>query len=325
MNVLVTGATGFIGSHLVDRLLETGAHVRALVRPAADASRLNGLGVEVVRGDVSRVNDVERAVAGRELVYHLAKAPSGSPWSILERVNVTGAANVVRSAARAGVARVVHCSSTAVYGHCPGAALLVSEHTMEEPDTPYAWSKALGEKAAQSHIGRVSLVIARITSVLGPRCFRWLSVFRSVASRRFRLIGRGDGRHHLADVSDVVGGLLLCANSPAADGRTYIIAGNEAITLRNLVQLITEELNVCGPSARALPSVPFRGYLRLNQVAWEVAGTSLPRAGSIAFLLSDRVLDISRARQELGFEPRVDLRGTIQRTAGWYRTEGYLP
>src|SRR5690349_9628127 len=132
MNVLVTGATGFIGSHLVDRLLETGADVRALVRPAADASRLNGLGVEVVRGDVSRVNDVERAVAGRELVYHLAKAPSGSPWSILERVNVTGAANVVRSAARAGVARVVHCSSTAVYGHCPGASLLVSEDTMEE-------------------------------------------------------------------------------------------------------------------------------------------------------------------------------------------------
>jgi nucleoside-diphosphate-sugar epimerase len=324
VNVLVTGATGFIGSQLVPRLLTRGDNVRVLVRTGTDASGL-GAGVEVVRGDLADAPAVERAVEGCQVVYHLAKAPGGSSKKALEQVNVIGTTHVARAASRASIDRLVHCSSTAVYGHQPNKGLPLSEDAAIRPDSPYARSKALAEQAVWSYAERLPVVVARITSVLGPRARGWLSLFRSVRSGRFRLIGGGNGYHHPADVSDVVEGLVLCADSQLAQGRTYVLGGPESIPLHTMVQLIREELNVDGPSPRSLPASVFRCYLRLNQLAELVAGIRLPRTDSIAFLLSDRMLDISRARRELGYAPQVGIRQAIHRTAQWYNAEGFLP
>lgn len=323
MNVLVTGATGFIGSHLVSRLLTRGDNVRVLVRTGTDASEL-GAGVEVVRGDVTDAAAVARAVEGRQVVYHLAKAPGGSSKKALEQVNVIGTSHVARAAARANVERLVHCSSTAVYGHQPNKGPPLSEDAAIRPDSPYARSKALAEEAVWSYAERLPVVVARITSVLGPRARGWLSLFRSVRSGRFRLIGTGNGYHHPADVSDVVEGLVLCANTQVARGRTYVLAGPESTSLRAMIQLIREGLSVDGPSPRALPASVFRCYLALNQLV-DMAGITLPRTDSIAFLLSDRILDISRARRELGYAPQVGIRQAIHRTVQWCYAEGFLP
>jgi nucleoside-diphosphate-sugar epimerase len=126
-------------------------------------------------------------------------------------------------------------------------------------------------------------------------------------------------------VSDIVEGLLLCGTVKGVEGRTYILAGNEPILLRDLIRLIAEELGVSGRLPRTLPAGPFRLYLLLNDVVRAVAGTSLPRAHGVSFLLSDRILNISRARQELGYAPRVSMPQAICRTVQWYQTEGYLP
>src|SRR6476620_11421307 len=119
MNVLVTGATGFIGSHLLSRLLPSQHRVRVVVRPGTDAAGLAGLGVEIVRGDISDPRVLADAVSDCGVIYHLAKAPSSSSRSTMHRVNVEATAALARAAQRAGIARLVHASTAAVYGSAP--------------------------------------------------------------------------------------------------------------------------------------------------------------------------------------------------------------
>jgi nucleoside-diphosphate-sugar epimerase len=325
-SVFVTGATGFIGSQLVARLLADGHRVRALVRKETAATALRAVGVEAVLGDVRDAPSVAQAAAGQELVYHLAKAASNAHPALMRAVNTEGTANVVSAAARAGARRLVHCSTAAVYGRVRTEPA-VHEDVQLRPDSPYAKSKAMAEALLRSNDFAASLpvTVARITHVLGPLALGSQPLFRAVASRRFRLIGRGDNHYHAADVADVVDGLLLCGTSDRAAGRVYNLAGSEPIRLRELTHLIAEELGVTGRVAASLPTAPFRLYRRLNALTERLADLSLPRADAIGFLLSDRILDISRARDELGYAPRISIRETIRRTAEGFRRSGPLP
>ena len=326
MNILVTGATGFIGSHLVARLHAAGDSVRALVRKEPDASHLHMLGIEVVIGDVRDPAAVARATVGREVVYHLAKAVSRAPSAVLRSVNIEGTANVARAAIRAGVGRLVHCSTAAVYGRVRTEPA-VHEDMPLAPDSPYSHSKALAEQLVRAKDIRdaLAVIVARITHVMGPRADSSLPLFQAIAGRRFRSIGGGENHHHPADVSDIVEGLLRCGTVAGAEGRTYNLAGNQPIRLREMIRLIAAELEVGGPLPARLPAAPFRAYKRLNDMAVRITGSGLPRADGIAFLISDRILDISRARAELGYAPSVSVVETIHRTAEWYRQDGSLP
>ena len=317
MSVLVTGATGFIGPHLVERLVGAGERVAALVRPDTDASRVLALGVEVIRGDVRDPLAVRRAVAGRRIVYHLARSLRGSGPRVLTTVNGEGTANIARAAAAGGVERIVHAGSVSVYGHVvPGVVL--TEDSPLHPDSAYGHSKLFGERALLGE-GSAPAVIARISAVLGPGARAWRVTFGSIEARRFRMIGDGDNRLHLVDVADVVDGLVLCGATPGIEGRIYNLGGPEPIRMRDMVRLIAREVGVEGAGPRALPAAPFRLYHRLSDVASRIAGMDFPRAAGVAFLLTDRVLDISRARRELGYAPRVGPSEAIRRTAEWLR------
>ncbi|MDP9177249.1 MAG: NAD(P)-dependent oxidoreductase [Gemmatimonadota bacterium] len=322
--MLVTGATGFIGSHLIDRLLERGDEVTAFARPTADSSYLAAKGVQVITGDVRSQREVGNAVGGSEIVYHLARAKGHGARSMAEvqAVNIDGTSNIARAATRAGAERIVYASSAAVYGSRPGPEA-VGENSILNPDSAYSRSKAEAEAALREH-AQVAFVIARITAVLGPGCRSWMPIFRSVAARRLRLIGQGKTRHHPADVADIVDGLILCGTMPLTSGRTYNLAGPEAITIADMVRAIAAALHAEVDLPRFIPAGPIELYLWLNRIAGRVAGVKLPRVDSIAFLTSDRVLDISRARTELGYVPRITVSQAITRTAERGRSEGLL-
>jgi len=323
LKVLVTGATGFIGSLLIDRLLESGDEVTAFARPTADASPLERKGVRVITGDVRDEREVESAVNGSKIVYHLARAKGHGtrPMSEVKAVNIDGTSNVARAATRAGVQRIVYASSVAVYGSRP-KQMPVSEDDALNPDSPYARSKAEAEAALREH-ARVPFVIARITSVLGPGCLSWLPIFQSVAAGKLRLVGSGTNRHHPADVSDIVDGLILCG-TVGASGKAYNLAGPEPITISDLRRAIASEVHSGVTSPRSVPAAPIELYLWVNRVAERLVGVKLPRVESIVFLTSDRVLDISRARTELRYNPRIGVRKAITRTADWGRSKGLL-
>ncbi len=326
MLIAMTGATGFIGSHLVDRLLADGHDLITLVRNETDPSPLETRGVRVVRGDVRDPVAVERALAGATLVYHLARVKGhvAQPMSEVHAVNVDGAANVARAAVRAGVERLVHCSSAAVYGRRERPRALAEDAPLDA-DSQYARSKMLAEEVVRANAGtHLPVTVARITTTLGPRCSSWLRFFRSIASRRLRVIGSGGNWHHPGDVSDIVDGLVRCGQCSGAEGRTYNLAGMTPLRMRELMQLTAHALGVGNGRQNRLPAFPFDAYLTLNDLTERALHIRLPRVESLVFLMGSRVLDISRARVELGYEPKVSAGDAICRTADWYRSEGLL-
>ena len=325
MNVLVTGATGFIGRHLVERLSQEGYRLRALVRPETDAPWLNALGVEVVRGDVRDYPAVERAAANCQLIYHLAARTSNGNPSVKDTypTNVEGTANVARVALQAGISRFVLASTTGIYGAIKNRA--IDERTPVKPYSAYTTSKVEAERLVLSLHARHALpvVITRISSVFGPGNKSWLGLFQAIVAGRFRLIGSGDNYRHPGEVSDIVEGLFLCGTVSGVEGRTYILTGNEPIHLRSMIRLIQDELRA--PALRrALPATPLRLYKLFNQAVRAFGGEQLPRFDRVRFFLTDEIFNQSRARDELGYAPKVSLKEAIHRTAEWYRGQGYL-
>ena len=326
MRVLVTGATGFTGGHLARRLAQDGHQVTALVRDAARAYELEREGIRLSTGDVRRPDDVSRAAEGAAVVYHIAAVyrQAGLPADEYRAVNALAVATVVEAAARAGVRRVVHCSTVGVHGDVERPP--ANEDAPLRPGDVYQRTKLEGEAAGRDAATRagIELVIARPTGIYGPGDRRLLKLFRGVARGRFVVLGRGDIYYHLTYIDDLVSGFVLCGASPAAAGRTYILAGGEFTTLNELTALIAEEAGVSRPRLHA-PVWPFWLAGAVCEAICYPFGAEPPlHRRRVDFFTKSRAFDISRARRELGYEPRVGLREGIRRTLGWYRDAGWL-
>lgn len=326
MRVLVTGATGFTGGHLALALASRGHDVRALVRDEDAARDLSAAGVTLTGGDLRNHEAVSRAVEGCDVVYHIAAIyrQAGLAPSAYAEVNAQAVGTVIEAAAAAGVRRVVHCSTVGVHGdieHPPAG-----EDAPLQPGDIYQATKLDGERIARDTGARagIEVTIARPTGIYGPGDRRLLKLFRGVARRRFVILGSGEIFYHLTYIDDLVEGFRLCAETPGAAGRTYILAGGEVTTLNELVRLIAEEAQVAPPRLH-LPVWPFW----VAGAACEAVCTPLRVEPPIYrrrvdFFTKSRAFDISRARAELGYAPRVSLRGGIRRSLAWYREQGWI-
>lgn len=326
MKVLVTGATGFIGRHLIERLTHENHLIRALVLPEEDMSAVEPVSMDIVRGDVCDYQAVERAAVNCQLIFHLAAKTeaSGSSRKALEAVNIQGTANVARAALHVGADRLVFCSSGALYGRAIRNRS-INEETIPTPDSVYGKSKFLAERILLAHHKQDGLpvVLARISAVFGPGAISWLNLFQTIASGRFRLIGAGHNHHHVADVLDVVEGLALCGSVKGIEGRTYIIAGSESVQLRDLIKTIGEEVGLIR-SPMNIPAGPFRLYEIASSHVYAWTSYRLPRADRIDLYLGDRAFDLYRSRQELGYTPKVSTREAVHRTTEWFKAHGYI-
>jgi nucleoside-diphosphate-sugar epimerase len=332
--VLVTGGTGFLGGRLARRLRGRGLEVRVLVRdrhgsssaPAA-AQELDRIGAELAQGDVLDPGSLRTSMEGVSAVYHLAGrlfAP-GVPPSEYERLHVEGTGNVIRAAAEArSVRRVVHCSTTGVLG--PTGLRPVAEEAPANPSNAYERSKAEGERVAVELASRagLSLAVARPGLVYGPGDLHLLGWFRAIAKRYYRVVGRGDNLLHPIYVDDVLDGFELCRETPGADGRAYNLVGERALPIRDLAAAIALALD------RPLPRwhLP-AGIAKCVAAALEaipgLPPEHLPLTRSrVAFMTESRAYCGCRARDELGFRPKVSLPEGLARTVAWYRSEGLL-
>jgi nucleoside-diphosphate-sugar epimerase len=325
VRVLVTGATGFTGGHLAHALAARGHEVRALVRDPARATTLNGIAA-LVAGDLSRPETLPAAVEGIEIVFNVAALyrQAGLPASAYQRANALGPARLVEAAAAAGVRRVVQCSTVGVHGDI--------EHPPADEDAPlrpgdvYQETKLEGERLAREAAAQagIELAVARPTGIYGPGDRRLLKLFRGVARRRFVMLGRGAIYYHLTYVSDVVEGLRLCGEVPAAAGRTFIIAGPEVTTLAELVERIARQAGVPPPRWR-VPVWPVWVAGALCEALCRPLGVEPPLyRRRVDFFTKSRSFRIDRARATLGFVPAVGLDEGIARTLAWYREHGWL-
>jgi nucleoside-diphosphate-sugar epimerase len=326
VRALVTGATGFTGGHLARRLVAAGHTVRALVRDAKRARDLDAAGVVLVRGGLEDAAALAAAVRDVDVVFHVAALyrQAGLPDARYRAVNATAVQSLIEAAAAAGVGRVVHCSTVGVHGdveHPPA-----DEDAGLRPGDVYQVTKLEGERLARETGTRtgVEVVIVRPTGIYGPGDVRLLKLFRGVARRRFPILGDGRIYYHLTYIDDLVDGFLLCATTPAAAGRTYILAGGDVTTLNELVRLIAEVAGVRPPTLH-LPVWPFWTAGAICEALCVPLGIEPPiHRRRVDFFTKSRAFDITRARRELGYAPQVTLRAGIDRTLAWYRAAGWL-
>lgn len=330
MTVLVTGATGFTGGHLAQHLRNCGDLVRALVRPSSrarfDASPLPGKGIVAFEGDLGDPASLQRAVDGVDVVYHIAATyrEAGQPDAAYRTINVDGTKHLLEASMAAGVRRVVHCSTGGVHGHI--AHPPANEDAPFNPGDVYQDTKLEAEQLARRFGDQCGLdvVVARPIGIYGPGDRRFLTMFRGLARGRFPMIGNGQAFYHLTFIDDLVEGFRLCGTVPGAKGRTYLLAGPRYTTLEQLVGMVAKELQVAPPRVH-LPVWPFwtAGLLcELICVPLRIEPPIYRRR--VDFYTKSRAFDNSRARQQLGFTPKVDLEEGIKRTADWYRNEGLL-
>jgi dihydroflavonol-4-reductase len=326
LRVLVTGATGFTGGHLARALVSRGHQVSAMVRNPAAARHLADAGIAVRAGDLADPSSLPSAVAGMDIVYNIAALyrQAGLPDSVYRQVNAIGVGQLIDAASAAGVRRVVHCSTVGVHGDIERPP--ASEDAPLRPGDIYQASKVEGEAIARDAAARTGMevVIARPSGIYGPGDRRLLKLFRGVARRRFVILGDGDIFYHLTYIDDLVEGFRLCGEAPSAAGRTYILGGGETPTLNELAALIAHDAGVPPPSWH-LPVWPVWLAGAACEALCAPFGIEPPLyRRRVDFFTKSRAFDISRAREELGYAPRVSLSDGIHRTLKWYREHQWM-
>lgn len=323
--VLVTGATGFLGGALTRRLIAEGARVRALARSASKAQALEMMGVEVILGDITDADAARRAAHGCAIVFHAAAALSGT-YEEQYPANVTGSGIMLRAAAEAGAARFIHISTLAVYS--PAYTGLVDETKAAIPgQDPYGNTKAAGEGAVRAASEETGLpyVIVRPGSIYGSGAGLWTgALFRLATAPVTPFIGDGRARAPYIYIDDVVEMLILTGEHPAAANQTFNCVSDPSPVWRDI---LTAYARVAGRAPNWL-SLPKGLGLALSGVLMLTAPrASLQRDAPdyLHFITKpDKQFSMAKARALLGWEPRVDLETGVAACAGYLRAKGLL-
>jgi 2-alkyl-3-oxoalkanoate reductase len=324
-DVLITGGNGFVGRHLVEALQARGDRVRVLALPEEDTAWLQERGVAVHRGDIRDPATLTAPMRDAEGVLHLAAMMD--VWRPLEdyrAVNVTGTANVCNAALRAGVGRLVHMSSSSVYGVVRGGPVTEEFPLRPFPD-PYPVTKAEGDALVQRLIAvGLPAVIVRPDQIFGPgdRLHFGRLADRLRAGRGI-VVGSGANTLPLLYVSDAVRGLLLALDHESAVGQAYNITNDRPLTQEGFYRAIAEDVGGRAPRVHvplAILDLAARIAERTATMSRSPHRPPVTRLG-VSFLGTNARFSIGKARRALGYGPRVDLREGIRLTAAWYRDQ----
>jgi len=309
MTILVTGATGFIGSHLTLRLLADNKRIRALVLPSDPIPMEWGTRVEVFRGDVRNRRDVEVAVRGAKLIFHLAAVTLDTgPMELHQAVTLEGTRHIMEAAA-AHRAKVILTSSITTYGVKIQTDVLDEELVWGTPAGFYSTHKQLQEKLAREIASKqnVELVVLRPGNVYGPGSPQWVkSVIAELKRGTPTLLGGGHGNPGFVYIDNLVDALILASENPKAVGRIYNIGDGFDLSWNRYFSDLAKMANA--PKPKVIPRWLGRALAGVIEPVWyglKLKGRPPLTYEAFNLVASDAHFPITRAQQELGYQPRV--------------------
>ena len=327
-NILITGATGFIGSHLVKALLKSNLNVKvnALVRISSDIAKLKSLGgINYLYGDLQDKASLKKAIKGIDVLFHLAGilGKHGLSESMCYAVNVEGTRNLLEVCAGNGqIRQFIYLSSAGVLGPNVENA---DEAYPFNPSNIYEITKAEAEKIASYYYNKmkVPVTVLRPEFLYGPGDMHLLGLFKAIKKRMFFLIDGGQSFLHPTYIEDIIQALLTCCGNTATIGETYLIAGERSITVKEFTGLIAKYLGVKRIN-RSLSAKTAALIARVFEFSLPILNIDPPLTLSrVKFFAESRSYDTSKAKKSLGLKPFM-LEEGIKRTIEWYKDRGYL-
>ena len=323
--VLVTGATGFTGGKVAERLVRDGENVVAFVRSSSNTAALDSLGVECRIVDIRDASDVAKNFSDINKVFHIAAAyrSEHADHGEFHAVNVEATRNLLDTAVQSKIERFVHCSTVGVQGEIedPPAA----EDYRFNPGDHYQQSKLDGELLALEYFrDKLPGTVVRPVGIYGPGDTRFLKLFRPIAKRQFVMIGKGNVLYHMTYIDDLVDGFMLAGEKEEALGEVFTIAGPEYTTIRELADEIATVQNV-KPGRLSVPFLPVYWASVVCDVVCRAINVSPPLyPRRVEFFELDRAFSTDKAQRLLGYQPKVSLSDGLSRTAAWYKEEGLI-
>lgn len=323
---VITGATGLIGSHVAELLRSQGERVRALVRPNSDTRFLRMIGVELVPGDLGNERSLQIAFTGAKVVYHCAaRVGDWGPWSLYQAAVLDATRNVLSACSKVSVQRILHVSSINVYGH----PTLRPDEWLDE-DAPvgrnlwwwdhYCRAKIMAEALVRAHPGAWTVV--RPSWTFGPRDRNTLPrVLEAVESGRVAMVGPGDNALNIVHAADIADGIVRAASSSRGIGQVYNLASEGVINQREFLAALTSALGVPMVRRRFPYWLAMTGGFLAECVGRALHFQRPPRLTRYAVALISRTtrFRIDRAREHLGWQPRIHPLEGLRQVLAWYR------
>ena len=325
MRALVTGSTGFIGTHLVAALVARGWQVRCLVRATSNRAPLAMQQVEYVVGALQDRRALRQAVQGVELIFHLAGVTKVRSPADYDRINYGGTQNLLEAcaASRTTLRKLLYISSIAAAGPSPTGMPLQESHA-PQPVGPYGRSKLRAEAAVLAHKAQFPVLVLRPSAIYGPRDTDFLPLFRAVKYGVLPHVGRQELRVDLCFVTDLVHGMVTAAESPQGLGEVFFLGG-ATYTWREMGRAIarllhTQPREVSAPRAAVLAAACLAdGWARLRG-----RPSLFSRANVRERLQPYWVCDSTKAYHTFGYAPQTPLAQGLAETLRWYQHAGWL-
>jgi len=324
--VLVTGAGGFVGQKLCGELAKRGYKLRVLVRNDGADAFFKSIKAQIYNGDIRDHEVVDCVCDGVSGVFHLASIVqrAGIPDRDFWDVHVTATRNLMAACVKYNVSRVVHCSTIGVLGHITSPP--ADESSPYNVEDIYQKTKAEGEKVAMEYhrVKGVPVTIVRPAAVYGPGDRRLLKLFRMIASGRFVMVGDGKTLIHPVYIDDLVEGMILACERPEAVGEIFILGGPEYISISRWAEIIASQAGVSLPGL-SIPYYPVKVAAMLCEGLFRPLGLEPPLfRRRVDFFVKNRAFSIDKAKNRLGYDPKVGTSEGARLTIAWYRERGWI-
>ncbi len=324
MKVLITGATGYIGSSLAKKLKEDGHYVRCLVRTNSNVSYLKELDLDLHKGNLLDIVTLKNLTNEVDIVYHLGGVIYARSSSRFHKCNVEGTKNLLETCKNSRIMKFIYISSAAVYKP-PLGKVLLKESSLCEPITLYGRSKLEAEQLVRYYetTYKIPAIIVRAPVIYGPKEPRELTKFflTLIKNKKAFVIGDGNNFRSLCYIDNLVNGLILIAESSSANaGKIYNISDDVAYTYNEIIkmssEIIHDSIKIC-----YLPNLIGNIFWTIFSIFEKVFGIYFIELYAIKSMTLNLGCDVTKIKQELGYRPTIDLRNGLSKTFTWIAGE----